>query len=126
MGQRWYENNKIERWLSFIVLVGLIGVIGPAIINSVVADGSTWNWVKLFIWVLAVISFAHTTVRAWRPRHTGQVVPPPPPEVAAADAQRIVAGEPSRVGAVKALRQQHPDLNLKDAAALVDTARTTP
>ncbi|MDJ0363504.1 hypothetical protein QMK32_25185, partial [Rhodococcus sp. H29-C3] len=47
----------------------------------------------------------------------------PTPEVSAADAEQIVSREPKRVAAIKALRQRHPGLNLKDAAELVDVAR---
>lgn len=76
----------------------------------------------LVIWVCVVVSFVHTFVKGWRGRHSSEVALPGP-DVSVADVERIVSNEPNRVTAVKALRQQHPGLNLKGVADLVDAAR---
>ena len=122
--QRWFEGRRIELWLSAIVLVCLVGGVGPSVVGSVVSVGTPWNWFKLAVWACVVVAFVHTFVKAWRGRQSPEVVLPDP-IVSVADAERIVSHEPNRVAAVKALRRQHPGLKLKDAADLVDAARAT-
>ncbi|MBY6536017.1 hypothetical protein HQ343_15925 [Rhodococcus sp. BP-154] len=122
--QRWFESRRIELWLSAIVLVCLVGGVGPSVVGAVVSVGAPWNWFKLAVWACVVVGFVHTFVKAWRGRQSpGAVLPDP--DVSVADVERIVSSEPNRVAAVKALRQQHPGLKLKDAADLVDAARAT-
>lgn len=122
--QRWFEARRFELWLSAIVLVCLVGGVGPSVVGSVVSIGTPWNWLRLAVWACAVVAFVHTFVKAWRGRQSPEAILPDP-IVSVADAERIVSHEPNRVAAVKALRQQHPGVKLKEAADLVDAARAT-
>lgn len=120
--QRWIGSSRFELWLSAVTLVCLVGAVGRSVVGDVVSVQSPWNWAMLVVWVCVVISFVHTFVRGWRDRNSSEVALPDP-NVSVADAERIVLNEPNRVAAVKALRQQHPGLNLENAADLVGAAR---
>ncbi|CCQ16429.1 Inositol-tetrakisphosphate 1-kinase 2 [Rhodococcus sp. AW25M09] len=92
--QRWFGNSRFELWLSAIILVCLVGAVGPSVVGDVVSVQSPWNWAMLVIWVCVVVSFVHTFVKEWRGRHSSEVALPHP-DVSVADVERIVSSEPN-------------------------------
>ncbi|NMM92179.1 hypothetical protein B2J88_49395 [Rhodococcus sp. SRB_17] len=125
MTARWYESERFERWYNTVGLVVLIAVIGPWVIGDVMSSSrSGWDWVQLGIWVVAVVGFAVFTVQHWRNRNkpvrssfVGWV---DPAEVPVGDVQAAIALAPTRIAAIKSLREQHGGLGLKDAVDVVD------
>ena len=127
MRRRRHDSDRIaqfRRWrelLGFIVLVAF----GPSVLQSVASDPSARNWFTAALWVVAIIWFACSAVTTWRTPHTPPKEHLPPEGVPAHEVHRIVHSIPGRVPAVKALRECHPGLTLKDAVDLVDAARDT-
>jgi hypothetical protein len=125
MGRGWQDSDRIghfERWRDPVGLV-IVVAFGPSVLESATSDLSAWNWFTTVLWVVAVLWFAYSTVAAPRTRHAPPKVYLSPTDVPVQDVQRIVRSVTERVPAVKALRDNHPGLTLKDAVDLVDAAR---
>jgi hypothetical protein len=125
MTARWYESERLDRWYNTVGFVVLIAVIGPWVIGDMTSTSrSGWDWAQLGIWVVAVVGFAVFTVRHWRNRNkpvrSSLVGWVDPADVPVEDVQAAITLTPTRIAAIKSLREQHRGLGLKDAADVVD------
>ncbi|GAB2648590.1 ribosomal protein L7/L12 [Prescottella soli] len=120
---RWLESERVERWVGTLILAWLVVLAGPSAVDRVTSEPSAWDWVSLGIWVYAVLSFAVTTVSAWRhrnePRTTAARVSPA--DVPVEDVRAAIAATSERIPAIKRLREMHPGLGLRDAKDLVES-----
>ncbi|KAB2585135.1 hypothetical protein BS297_11910 [Rhodococcus erythropolis] len=94
--------------------------------GEAVEHPTAWNWVVVVVIVAGVASFATDAVAMWR-KHLARETKPDHTSVAlvdvpASDVESAIASTTDRISAIKALREQHRDLGLKDAADLVDAA----
>ncbi|MDI9918270.1 hypothetical protein [Rhodococcus sp. IEGM 1379] len=123
MAERWHESRRLERWMQTVALATLL-VLGPSTVNAVISEHTTWNWVRLSAWILATVGFAIATVQSWKnrnkPRSSRLTSTVDPSEIPIEDVRKAIASTDSRIPAVKALREQHTGLGLKDAAELID------
>ena len=127
MAEWWNPSRRVERWWQTIGLVLLIVVVGPSTIHTVASVPTTGNWVRLAIWLFATVGFAYGTVQAWRTRNNPQPAwqdgTTAPSEIPADDVRSALASTYDRIPAIKALRELHPGLGLKDAMDLIDAQR---
>ncbi|MFK4362044.1 hypothetical protein ABH939_005579 [Rhodococcus sp. 27YEA6] len=127
MAEWWVPSRRVERWGHTIGLVLLVVVVGPSTIHTVATEPTTGNWVRLAIWLFATAGFAYGTVQAWRNRNKPQSVwwegTTAPTEIPADDVRSALASTDDRIPAIKALRELHPGLGLKDAMDLIDAQR---
>ncbi|MGF0255231.1 hypothetical protein ACQR3V_14730 [Rhodococcus erythropolis] len=90
-------------------------------------EPTTGNWVRLAIWLFATVGFAYGTVQAWRTRNNPQPAwgegTTAPTEIPADDVRSALTSTDDRIPAIKALRELHPGLGLKDAMDLIDAQR---
>lgn len=49
--RRWFGSSRFELWLSAIILVCLVGAVGPSVLEDVVSVQSPGNWAMLVVWV---------------------------------------------------------------------------
>ena len=79
------------------------------------------------IWLFATVGSAYYAVQAWRNRNKPQSVwwegTTAPTEIPADDVRSALASTDDRIPAIKALRELHPGLGLKDAMDLIDAQR---
>ncbi|MDI9903725.1 hypothetical protein QM716_28065 [Rhodococcus sp. IEGM 1409] len=132
MAEWWNPSRRVERWWQTIMLAWLLVVVGPSTIDTVTTEPTAWNWTWLAIWLFATVGFAYGTAQAWRTRNNPQPVwlegiPAPSessaPVIPADDVRSALASADGRIPAIKALREQHPGLGLKDAMDLIDAQR---
>lgn len=114
----WARINAALPWL----LVVSIAVLGPRIVGDAFGDRSIGHWCLFVLWLFALAGGAWAINAGRGKAGTGALIPPA--EVPAAAVTAAIAATHSRVAAVKALRQGHPGLGLKDAVHLVDEARS--
>ena len=117
--RKWYDNESLDNW-GWLLLVGCWAVLaGPDVVQSVLNDPSAWDIAKAAAWLLAIVVVATgNTRRSPAPQRID------PATVPTSDVADAVADAPSRIGAVKLLRERNPGLGLKDAADLVDASDT--
>jgi len=127
MAEWWNPSRRVERWWQTIVLVWLLVFFGPSTIDKVITEPTAWNWTFLAIWLFATVGFAYGTVQAWRTRNNPQPAwgegTTAPTEIPADDVRSALASTDDRIPAIKALRELHPGLGLKDAMDLIDAQR---
>ncbi|MGB7237459.1 MAG: hypothetical protein WBD41_15955 [Rhodococcus sp. (in: high G+C Gram-positive bacteria)] len=117
--RKWYDNEFLNKW-GWVLLVGCWAVLaGPDVVESVINDPSAWDIAKALAWLLAIVAVATSNVRR---RPLPERIDPA--TVPSDDVAGAIADTPSRVGAVKLLRERNPGLGLKDAADLVDASDT--
>lgn len=117
--RKWYDNEFLNKW-GWVLLVGCWAVLaGPDVVESVLNDPSAWDIAKAAAWLLAIVIVATgNTRRSPVPQRID------PATVPSSDVAGAIADAPSRIGAVKLLRERNPGLGLKDAADLVDASDT--
>lgn len=117
--RKWYDNEFLDKW-GWVLLVGGWAVLaGPDVVESLINDPSVWDIAKAAAWLLAIVIVATgNTRRSPAPQRID------PATVPSSDVADAVADAPSRIGAVKLLRERNPGLGLKDAADLVDASDT--
>ncbi|MDV6272418.1 hypothetical protein R3Q06_02785 [Rhodococcus erythropolis] len=127
MAQWWNPSRRVERWWQTIMLVWLLVMVGPSTIDSVTTEPTAWNWIWLAIWLFATVGFAYGTAQAWRTTNNPQPVwlegITAPSDIPADDVRGALASTDGRIPAIRALREQHPGLGLKDAMDLIDAQR---
>ncbi|MDI9907672.1 hypothetical protein [Rhodococcus sp. IEGM 1406] len=127
MAEWWNPSRRVERWWQTIVLVWLLVFFGPSTIDKVITEPTAWNWTFLAIWLFATVGSAYYAVQAWRNRNKPQSVwwegTTAPTEIPADDVRSALASTDDRIPAIKALRELHPGLGLKDAMDLIDAQR---
>ena len=69
MAERWYENERLDRWYFTVVSVWLVVMIGPSYIGAVTSSPSGWDWVSFGIWLVAVVASTVFAIRSWRNRN---------------------------------------------------------
>ena len=117
--RKWYDNEFLNKW-GWVLLVGCWAVLaGPDVVESVINDPSVWDIAKALAWLLAIAVVATSSLR-----QSPQPQRIDPATVPSTDVAGAIADTPSRVGAVKLLRERNPGLGLKDAADLVDASDT--
>lgn len=118
----WYDNDSLDKWVGGALLVAL-AFSGPGVIMDAVYRSSLWHSVVLLAWIVAVTGLVMSALLRWsRRRNTAAVSverrdPDTVPTEAVKDA---IASSPSRIAAVKLLRERVPGLRLGDAAYLID------
>ena len=124
MTGRWYTSRRIERWIRTFIVTGFVIILGPLYVGQVISDPTTWNWVALAVWAACTISIAFGTAQTWKnrnnPRSSRLTSTVDPSEIPIEDVRKAIASTDSRIPAVKALREQHNGLGLKDAAELIN------
>jgi len=127
MAEWWNPSRRVERWWQTITLAWLLVFFGPSAIDKVITEPTAWNWVWFAIWLFATVGSAYYTVQAWRTRNNPQPAwqdgTTAPSEVPADDVRNALASTDDRIPAIKALRELHPGLGLKDAMDLIDAQR---
>ncbi|MDV8006919.1 hypothetical protein [Rhodococcus sp. IEGM 1318] len=127
MAEWWVPSRRVERWWQTIVLAWLLVFFGPSTIDKVITEPTAWNWTWFAIWLFATVGFAYGTVQAWRTRNNPQPAcwegTTAPSEIPADDVRSTLASTDDRISAIKALRELHPGLGLKDAMDLIDAQR---
>jgi len=116
----WLKNERV--WRSTLFLVWLV-LLGPSAVDRMTSQSSVWDWVWLAIFVFALVVSAVSTVRAWRNRNEPQVetVRVAPEDVPLEDVRAAIGSTFERISAIKALREMHPGLGLRDAKDLVES-----
>lgn len=116
--------SRLEPWWPFVLLLFFGFLAGPGYVRDAVTDSSAWHWFKFGVWVFVMASLAWTCVGQLRRRGRTPVPPTMAPEaVPAADIDEAIATTPDRISAIKALREQHTGLGLRDAVHLIDRNR---
>ncbi|MFE5875838.1 hypothetical protein ACFQ6H_11305 [Rhodococcus sp. NPDC056506] len=127
MAEWWNPSRRVERWWQTIVLAWLLVFFGPSTVDKVITEPTAWNWAWLAIWLFATVGSAYFAVEAWRTRNNPQPAPgegtTAPSEIPADDVCSALASTNGRIPAIRALREQHPGLGLKDAMDLIDAQR---
>ena len=102
-------------------MVVLLAVIGPGVIDSALDERSPWKIFLVLVWALLVVVQVTELIR----RRTHQPSTPrvDPTTIPVDDVTDAISDAPSRVKAVKLLRERHPGLGLKEAVDLVDAHR---
>lgn len=92
----------------------LLAILAFLTISDLVSDPSAWNWSKLVVLALAALLFLYGESRTQNSpeKIESEAVP-------AADVDAVVAELGRTVRAIKALREMHPGLGLRDAKDLV-------
>ena len=116
----WLKNERV--WRSTLFLVWLV-LLGPSAVDRMTSQSSVWDWVWLGIFVFALVVSVVSTVRAWQNRNEPQVetVRVAPADVPVADVRAAIGSTFERISAIKALREMHPGLGLRDAKDLVES-----
>ncbi|WP_241566046.1 ribosomal protein L7/L12 [Prescottella agglutinans] len=118
---RWLENERV--WGRTLVLAWLVVLVGPSAVDRMTSQPSVWDWMWLAIFVVALAGSVVTTVSAWRNRNELQreTVRVAPEDVPIEDVRTAIASTFERISAIKALREMHPGLGLRDAKDLVES-----
>ena len=123
MAEWWNPSRRVERWWQTIVLAWLLVFFGPSTVDQAITEPTAWNWTFLAIWLFATVGSAYYAVQAWRNRNKPSVSvvegTTAPTEVPADDVRSALASTDDRIPAIKALRELHPGLGLKDAMDLI-------
>lgn len=126
----WFERPAVEKAGTTFFLVFFAALVLPDAVSELVSAPSWWHVAKAAACVVLVAYAGTAFVRAWflggSARSTRRTPALDPAEVPRADVDTAVASAPSRVMAVKALRETHPGLGLREASLLVDAARRPP
>ncbi|MDV8077120.1 hypothetical protein R4P47_11170 [Rhodococcus sp. IEGM 1370] len=104
---------KERPWKRYGLAV-LLAALAFLTISDLVSDPSAWNWSKLVVLAVAgpFIWYGES-----RPRTSPEKIGPE--AVPAEDVDAVVAESGRTVHAIKALREMHPGLGLRDAKNLV-------
>ncbi|MBM7415452.1 MULTISPECIES: hypothetical protein [Nocardiaceae] len=126
----WFERPAVEKAGTTFFLVFFAALVLPDAVSALVSAPSWWHVAKATACVVLVAYAGTAFVRAWflggSAQSTRLIPSLDPAEVPRADVETAVASAPSRVMAVKALRETHPGLGLREASLLVDAARRPP
>ncbi|MFI8566294.1 hypothetical protein ACIGGF_07000 [Rhodococcus sp. NPDC078407] len=95
-------------------LAALLAALAFLTISDLVSDPSAWNWSKLVVLAVAAVFIWYGERRTWTAPEKIK-----PEDVPAADVEAVVAESGRTVYAIKALREKHPGLGLRDAKNLV-------
>ncbi|MCJ0904490.1 hypothetical protein [Rhodococcus sp. ARC_M6] len=124
MTGRWSTSERVDRWIRTGIVAGFVIILGPLYVGQVISDPTTGNWVVLAVWAACTISIAFGTAQSWKnrnnPRNSRLTSTIDPSKIPVDDVRKAIASTDSRIPAVKALREQHIRLGLKDAADLID------
>ncbi|WP_415971634.1 hypothetical protein [Rhodococcus sp. 077-4] len=107
-------NDRRRPWVRYLFATWLI-LITTFVVSDLLSEPSAWNWTKLAVWVVAAPLLLHGHLRPERP----SVEKIGPESVPAEDVEAVVAESGRTVYAMKALREMHPGLGLRDAKNLV-------
>ncbi|WP_143546713.1 hypothetical protein [Rhodococcus sp. 06-235-1A] len=108
------DMNLRERPWSRYAMVALLAFLAFSTISDIVSDPSAWNWSKLVVLAVATLFIWYGEGRTrTSPERIG------PEAVPAEDVEAVVAESGRTVYAIKALREMHPGLGLRDAKNLV-------
>ncbi|OZF07695.1 hypothetical protein CH300_05920 [Rhodococcus sp. 15-1154-1] len=118
--RRWFDNTFADTWGPVLMLV-LLAVIGPGVIDSAVDERTGWKIFLVVVWALLVVVQVTELIR--RRTHHPSTQRAEPTTIPVDDVTDAISSAPSRVQAVKLLRERHPGLGLKEAADLVDAHR---
>ncbi|WP_430332413.1 ribosomal protein L7/L12 [Rhodococcus sp. ACT016] len=120
---RWLEREPVQRWAGTLFLAWFVVLIGPSAVDRMTSEPSAWDWAWLGIVVFALAVSAVSTVRAWRNRNEprGGTARVAPADVPVGDVRAAIASTFERISAIKALREMHPGLGLRDAKDLVES-----
>lgn len=103
-----------ERPWKRYAIAALLAFLAFSTISDIVSDPSAWNWSKLAVLAVAAVFIWYGESRTWTsPDKIG------PEAVPAGDVEAVVAESGRTVHAIKALREMHPGLGLRDAKNLV-------
>ena len=91
-----------------------LAILAFLMISDLVSDPSAWNWSKLVVLALAALLFLYGEIRT---QNSPEKIEPE--AVPAADVDAVVAELGRTVRAIKALREMHPGLGLRDSKDLV-------
>ena len=111
-----------RRWRFVLFVLFLAVFAGPGVIAHIGSNSSVWDWTTAGCLVLLVVGlplFIRDALRGDRPT-TPRTDPTDVPDAAV---RQAVSTAGDRVSAIRVLREAHPGLALRDAAALVDAHR---
>lgn len=100
-------------WTRYAV-VALLAALAFLTISDLVSNPSVWNWSKLLVLAVAAPALWYR-----RDRHSPVPNKIGPEAVPAEDVDAVVGESGRTVYAIKALREMHPGLGLRDAKNLV-------
>ena len=118
MAEWWNPSRRVERWWQTIVLAWLLVFFGPSTVDQAITEPTAWNWTFLAIWLFATVGVCllRSPSLAKQEQTSVSVVEgtTAPTEVPADDVRSALASTDDRIPAIKALRELHPGLGLKD------------
>lgn len=119
------DSEVVRRWANTLAPIWFTVVLWPRL-GDAVEHPTFWNWLFVVAVLAGAVTFAIDAVRMWR-KHLARGTTAARPLVAtddvpSVDVQSAIAGTKNRISAIKALRERHCGLGLKDAADLVDAA----
>ncbi|OZD58406.1 hypothetical protein CH263_24400 [Rhodococcus sp. 06-1059B-a] len=118
--RRWFDNTFADTW-GPVLMLALLAVIGPGVIDSALDERSPWQIFLVLAWALLVVVQVTELIR--RRTHHPSTQRVDTATIPVDDVADAISEAPSRVKAVKLLRERHPGLGLKEAADLVDARR---
>ncbi|OZC83460.1 hypothetical protein CH282_16040 [Rhodococcus sp. 06-418-1B] len=120
----WYDNPTLDK-RSRAITVLVLAISAPRVFSDFASQRSPWHIFVGVVWVLAALGVVASALLWWSRRSNTHAVTCveriDPATVPTADVTRVIASTPTRISAIKQLREHFPGLRLGDAAHLIDS-----